>query len=385
MLLYRLGASDQVIGLLRMVQTLGFTLPAPLAAHYIHGRRNNKRFLLGACAVGRAGLLALPPLLYFGGNRPNLVIGCIFVVISIFWLMDGGVAVSWFDIIAKTIPARVRGRFFGLMQLGGGIASLAAAAVVTRVLRNSHWIFPQNFAVLAAGWCVMVVVSQVCLALIREPSGPADDEEKPPFGVYVRQALPLLRRRPRLMRLVLARVLLDGAGMALPFYVLYAQKSLKVGLTMVGLYVFFKAAGKLCTGPVWGWLSDHYGAAAGLRGVACCIVAAPALALMAGRGAVWLMPPLFFVVGAMTDGLWMTSSNTLLETVEAKERPLAVGVASMVQAPGALYGLIGGLLAQHFSYAVVFSAALGVALVGVIVVWGLKPVGDIGREVVVDA
>jgi predicted MFS family arabinose efflux permease len=374
-----------VIGLLRLVQTLGFTLPALLAAHYIHGRESHKRFLLVACAIGRVGIFALPPLLYYGGASPGLTIGFLFVVIAVFWLLDGGVAVSWFDIVAKTIPPRVRGRFFGVMQLGSGIASLGAAAVVTSVLQRGTLPFPRNFALLAAGWCVMLLISQVCLALIREPPGHVEEgEEKPTFGAYLRMALPLLRSRPRLRHLIFGRVLLDGAGMALPFYVLYAEKNLEVGLTMVGLYVFFKGAGKLCTGPVWGWLSDHSGASTGLKGVAWCIAVIPILALLAGQGAVWLMPPLFFLIGAMSDGLWMTSSNALLETVEARERPLAVGVSSLCQAPGALFGLIGGLLAKYYSYEVVFYTALLLGSAGLLVVLRLKPVGHVGREIVVD-
>jgi MFS family permease len=367
------------------VQVLGFTLPALLAAHYIHGRRTHKSFLLTACAVGRIGLFTLPPLLYFGSARSSFLIGWLFFVILVFWLLDGGVAVSWFDIIAKTIPARVRGRFFGVMQLVGGMASLGAAALVAWVLNNRSIAFPANFAILASGWCAMVLISQACLALIREPYGEAGEDEKPTFLAYLRMAGPLLKRRPRLRHLIIGRVLLDGAGMALPFYVLYAENDLHVGIEMVGLYVFFKGAGKLCTGPLWGWMSDRFGAASGLKGVAICIAAIPVLALLASRGMLWLMPGVFFLLGAVTDGLWMTNSNTLLETVEASERPLAVGVMSLWQSPGSLYGLFGGILAEAYSYRFVFQCALALAAIGLLVVLRLKPVGDVGREIVVDS
>ena len=95
------------------------------------------------------------------------------------------------------------------------------------------------------------------------------------------------------------------------------------------------------------------------------------------------MPVVFFLVGAMSDGLWMTGTNTLMETVEAQERPLAVGVASICQAPGAIYGLVGGMLAQQFNYAVVFAVAFGFALLGLRAVWGLKPVRHVRREIVI--
>src|SRR5229473_1413662 len=62
-LLAKLGAQDWQIGFTRLVQTLGFTLPALLAAHRIHGRARHKSFMLTATSVGRIGLLTLPPVL----------------------------------------------------------------------------------------------------------------------------------------------------------------------------------------------------------------------------------------------------------------------------------------------------------------------------------
>src|SRR5207237_597220 len=41
-LLAKVGAADWQIGLTRLIQTLGFTLPAVLAAHYIHGRATHR-------------------------------------------------------------------------------------------------------------------------------------------------------------------------------------------------------------------------------------------------------------------------------------------------------------------------------------------------------
>jgi hypothetical protein len=54
----------------------------------------------------------------------------------------------------------------------------------------------------------------------------------------------------------------------------------------------------------------------------------------------------------------MMVSNAYLGAVEAKERPLAIGVTSLLQTPSSLYGPLGGLLAEHTSYTTVFVAAL---------------------------
>src|SRR2546421_3912635 len=59
-LMTRLGAADWQVGLMRLVQTLGITLPALFAAHYIHGMAYHKRFLFTTALIGRIGILALP-------------------------------------------------------------------------------------------------------------------------------------------------------------------------------------------------------------------------------------------------------------------------------------------------------------------------------------
>jgi MFS family permease len=366
-LLARLGASDAQIGLIRLIVLLGFTLPALWAAHYIHGRPRHKPFLLACCAIGRGSLLLFPPLLLlYGETRPELVLWAFFGLYAVFWLTDGASAVSWFDIIAKTIPERVRGRFFGVMQTVGGLTSLASGGAVVLILRNEGLPFPKNFALLAACMCVGAAVSQLFLFLIREPEAVAVtvEEERPRFRDTLRQAGPLMRRNPRLRKLVTARLLLEGASLAAPFYVLFAERDLKVGLGMAGVYAAVKAAGKVGMGPVWGWISDRHSPRWGLAAVAAAVLMVPALALLSASGNAWLLPAAFFLQGAVQDGLWMTGSNTLLSAVSEGERPLAVGVVTVLQAPGALFGVAGGLIAQRTTYPTVFLLAALFAAAG---------------------
>ena len=365
-LMARLGAADWQIGLIRLIQSLGFALPSLFAAHYIHGRARHKPFLVTICAIGRTGLLTLPfALMLFGEKRPAVVLTWLLAVYAVFWLTDGGCAVSWFDIVAKTIPAQVRGRFFGAMQTIMGILAIGAGYSVSLILRPSGLPFPRNFALLACLWCVGAAISQAALFLIREPEGRGDDGEvKPTFVAYMRRAPALLRDNPQVGRLIIVRVLIDGAGMAAPFYILFAQRDLHLTLSMVGVFTVLQSVGKICAGPVWGWVSDRFGAAIGVRVVALAILSIPLLALASGTERVWTIAVVFFVLGAVQDGLWMVGSTALLEAVVPQDRPFAVGISSVFATPAALYGLIGGLIAQATSYPVVFACALVFAAAG---------------------
>lgn len=365
LLLARLNASDTLIGFTRLVQTLGFTLPALLAAHYIHGRPYHKRFLVTAAGVARAGILTMPvALMLFAVDRPSWVVAWFFVVFGVFWMVDGGSAVSWYDIVGKTIPSRVRGRFFGTMQFASGLLAVAAAAIVTSVFENRSLQFPTDFAVLAGFWALGVALSWIALAMIREPVGVDDGGEKPGFLDFVRLAPVLLRRNAQVRRLILTRLMLDGASLAVPFYVLYAQRDLLVPAYMVGAYLGVKSVGRVVSGPLWGLVSDRLGATVGFAVMAAAVAVAPAMALMSQGGAAWLLLVAFFLLGAAEDGLWMTFSTALLNASEDRDRPLTMGIAAIFQTPAALYGPLGGLLATGAGYLVVFGSALGFACCG---------------------
>lgn len=374
LLLARLGASDTMIGMARLVQVLGYTLPALLAAHRIQGRAMHKGFLLKTCAVARAGLFTIPlALLLFARDRPGVALAWTFCFVAIFWLMDGACAISWFDIVAKAIPARIRGRFFGIMQTAAGLLAIGAGLIVHQVLQSPSIPFPTNFALLGGLWFVGAMGSQLGLALIHEPPGHASPTEaRLGLGAYLAQTRPLLRRSPRLRSLIITRILLDGAGLAAPFYVLYAQRDLGASLQMAGVYTIAQNFGRVATGPLWGWVSDRLGTSTAVRTIALCIAATPAAALMSTGNTAWLMVVVFALMGAAIDGVWMIMSTAILETVPAEERPLAIGVASVCQTPSALYGPLGGLLAGLASYRVVFGLATAASLLGAISAFRVK-------------
>jgi predicted MFS family arabinose efflux permease len=312
------------------------------------------------------------PFLFFGlaASSPELALAWFLVVYGLFWFIDGVCAVSWFDIVAKTIPAGVRGRFFGVMQALCGAAAIGTGFLVKWALQ--HWPFPTNFAILSAGTCAGIVASLGFLALIREPEGEVQTgADKPRFAQFLRSATPLLRQNPRLRGLLITRLFLDGGSMALPFYILFAERDLNSGLKMVGVFAVVQSVGKVIGGPIWGWLSDHAGPVVGLRAVAVSVTAIPLVALAARSGSTAPLYVVFLLIGAVQDGVWMVGSNALLSSVSSEERPLAVGVSSMMQAPGAIFGIIGGALAASTSYPVVFVAAALLGAAAVAMTWRL--------------
>jgi hypothetical protein len=369
--LTRMGAGSAGVGVAQALQTLGLMLPPLFAAHRIHGRPRHKSFLLWVCGLGRAGLLTLPPvLLLWGESRPGWVLAWFYTVYALFWAMDGACQPSWLDIVAKTIPARARGRLFGTTQVLGGLLAAGAGWAVHAVLREPRLPFPREFVLLTFFWCAGAAVSQVALWLIREPAGDVDpsreaDADRPPLRTYMARAPALLRANPLVGRIIAVRVLLGGAMLALPFYTLFAREQLGVSTAAAGLYLAAQKVGEIATGPLWGVLSDRMGPAFGLRVVAAGVAAAPFLALAASADAAGIYPAVFFLLGGTGSGVWILANNALLEAVSDRDRPLAVGIASLCQAPTALYAVAGGLMLRAgFSYPTLFLLTALVTTIG---------------------
>lgn len=380
-LLARLGASDLLIGLVRAIQMFGFTLPALAGSHYVHGRPSHKRFLVITCALSRVGLPTLVPIfLLYGKDRPGLVLGWFCIVYLLFWFFDGAAAVSWYDIMAKAIPPRLRGAFLGGMQMMFGLVAMGAGYAVTRILGPGGPPFPQNFALLAALWSAGAWISQIGIMLLREPTGIVNpEEEKPSLVDFLRAAPAMLRRNPLLGRLIAIRFLLEGSQLALPFYILFAQRNLHLPVSLVGVYFIVQSLGKVCMGPVWGWISSRYGAAACLRAVAVATTLIPAIALLASGGIPWIMPAAFFLIGGVQDGVWIAAYNFLFATVDEGDRPMALGIAPLALAFGSIFGPIGGQLAEVTSYPTVFALALAVTGAGTLLAKQLPKTAQTGE------
>jgi MFS family permease len=380
-LLARLGASDLLIGFVRAIQMFGFTLPALAGSHYVHGRPHHKRFLVITCALSRIGLPTLvPAFLLYGESRPNLVLSWFCVVYLLFWLFDGTAAVSWYDIMAKSIPPRLRGAFLGGMQMLLGLVAMGAGYAVTRILGPGGPPFPQNFALLAALWSAGAWISQIGILFLREPPGMVDPaEEKSSLIDFLRAAPAMLRRNPPLVRLIIIRFLLEGSQLALPFYILFAQRNLHLPVSLVGVYFIVQSLGKVCMGPVWGWISSRYGAGVCLQAVAMATTLIPAMALFAAGGYPGVMPVAFFLIGGVQDGIWIAAYNFLFATVDERDRPMALGIAPLALAFGSIYGPIGGQLAEVSSYPVIFTLALAVTGMGTLLAHQLPKTSQTGQ------
>ena len=313
-------------------------------------------------------------------DDPLLLLVGFFVLYSIARLSAGLAGLAFFDVVAKTVPAQQRGSFFSWRQLLGGLLGLGAGWIVKIVLTHPALPFPRDHAFLFFLYLATMLPGLASFIMIREPPGAAMSE---PVTVreQLRRAGHILRRDKVYRRYLSARLSLALAGIALPFYAIYAKNVLGAPDGMVGIYVATRIGAQMLFNLPWGWLSDRRGNQLVMRLLnlgtgttvllALILVALVAFLQPQGDWLPYLALPLFFLDGATRPGQVLSGSNFLLELVPEAERPLYLGFSNTLMGIIVLISGLGGLVVDLLGFAGLFAASLGLCIAGYLLAAGL--------------
>jgi MFS family permease len=313
-------------------------------------------------------------------NDPQVLLLSFFVLYTVARLSSGPAGLAFFDVIAKTIPARRRGSLFGWRQLLGGLLGLGGGWIVNVVLNHPALPFPRGHAILFALYCAVMVPGLASFIAIREPPGTAVSVPVT-IGEQLQRARQLLRENKVYRRHLSARMALVLAGVALPFYGIYAKNVLGAPEGMVGVYVATRVGAQLFFNLPWGRLSDRRGNRLvmqlfGLGSGATTLLALALVGLvelwqLQGTWLPYLALPLFFLDGATRPARILSGSNFLLELIPDAERPLYLGLSNTLMGIVVLISGLGGLVVDLFGFAGLFALSLGLFLVGYVLAAGL--------------
>jgi MFS family permease len=283
---------------------------------------------------------------------------------TLYAFVSGVVAVPYNDIVGRSISSGARSRMLAWRFFGGGVFALGVAAFV----RGTLEVLPnlQAYALIFALAALLMVVSSALFVSAGEPAMPSRRSERgPPQGVasFLRGGWAVLSQDPR-FRLFLYSQWLGGATlMALPFYVVAADRS---GITAadVGLLLGAQTAGALASNPLWGKLGDAAGKLSMLQTVASVRMLPPAVVLLLlGSGAgIYGYMALFVVIGAMMNGVTIGYLGYLMEISPDDRRPAYSAYFNAMASPAALLPLLGAGLVSLISVHAVFVAAIFAAL-----------------------
>ena len=350
--LRHLTSSNLAIGLLSALATAGYSLPNLFFAPITERFPRKKRLILAVTPGERIPYLLLAAIAAgLAVPHPRAALLLTFAAVLLFTCTGGALTPAWLDLIARSIPARRRGAFFGRSNALAGLMGIGGAVLAQHLLARQP--FPRAYVELFLIAFGCVAVSYGCFALNRE-QGPFTPGSRTPFRAWLR-GLPGILRRDRNFAWYLAAVLAGSlATAAAAFFTVVAIARLGASDREVAWYTAALLASQTAVNLLWGWLADRRGHKLVLvAGMVSLLLAIP-LALLLPTAASYAL--VFILLGAANSANSLSRFAIMLEFAPADQRPTYVGLASVAGAPLAFAGpLLGGAIADRAGYAPAFA------------------------------
>ena len=369
----QLTDSAPVIGLVGTVFTGGWLLPQLAVARLINDKPRKKPYMLAGLS-GRITFWVIALALAAGLARyPTAMLVLFFVCLGIFAASDGFASVAWFDIMARAIPLKQRGRLIGMGQVISGLAGMGVGALMRLILDRRP--FPNNYALLFTLAGVALVPSVIALVSIREP--PPEDVSPETNSRMQGNWLQLLFADLAFRRLMICRLLVGMMGLATSFYVVHAAGVLHLPQSVIGDFVIAQTVAGVVASVLLGLVGGRWGPRYVARIGSAAAVTGPLFALaahLAGGG--WLVQayPFVYVALGVVNSAWMLGFfNYLLEIAPEGMRPAYVGLGNTIMGVLTLAPIVGGWLLEATSYTVLFGVTAAIVAAGFLFTLGLKP------------
>lgn len=349
-----------VQGVIPMLTQTGWTLPALFMAPIVASWPRRKPLVMILTVGERLPFLLLGLLLLLLPDLPaNTLLISFFVLYGIQSLSGGATMTAWQDLIARLIPERRWGTFFG-MQLGvGGVlgtisASLAAALLVM-------FPFPQNIGVLALICFGAQLISYVFLSMTVEPPQPV--EPRQPLSAFLGSVAPLLKRNIGFRRYLIYRSAIAFVMIGHSFLMATALERFDISSEQLGLFTGVLLGMQALAHFGLGALADRWGHKQILELATFAGIVTLVLAIFAPSE--WWFVLVFALFGFSQAGYQLSGFTLVFQFSTPDQRPTYIGVANTMLAPVSMFGpLLAGLLAEFLGYNALFVALTSIGLLG---------------------
>jgi MFS family permease len=357
----RLTNSPLIIGLIPVLWNMGWFLPQLFTANYVQHLARKKPMVLAVSIHERlpyllmAGVvLALPRI------GPGLGLAGFFLAYGWICLAGGFTATAWQEMVAKIIPTRRRGTFFGTQNFMAGLLSSGGAIVAGWLLEL--YPYPVNFALCFALTFVFMMISFAFLATTVEPPV-AMERVRLSQREYLGQLPAVLRENCNYTRFLLARAVAWTGTMGSGFLTVYAVQRLGSTPGELGLFTAVSLAAQTVANLVLGLWGDRAGHKRVLEFAGLCAAGSMASAWLADTP-VWFYLA-YALIGVATAGNIVSGLSIALEFGPPTQRPTYIGLTNTLLAPFAgISPLLGGWLAGTVSYPVMFALAALLSVFG---------------------
>ncbi len=359
----RLTSSNFLIGLIPCLSTLGWLLPQILIANFVQKLKRKKDLIIFTGLGKRIPWLFLfLSVMLLSSSSSSLLLATFFIFYGVFSFSGGIGGPAWQDMLAKVIPLKKRGRFFGWSSFLAGGVGIFAAFLSIYLLKSFP--FPRNFAFCFLFAFVATSVSYVFFILIREPVYPVKNKESS-FKEYFLRLPSLLRKDKNFSSFLISSIFLSCGGMATAFFAVHAMNKLTLPDSQIGVFTLLLLTGQTISSILWGYLGDKKGYKLIMElGILLTMLA---ILLAVFSSSIYLFYGVFFIFGWAFSASFISSIGIVLEFSTPEMRPTYIALANTVKAPFvSLSPLLGGILADKISFSFVFILTIFILLGGIL-------------------
>jgi MFS family permease len=358
-----LGAPNVMIGAIPALMTLGWFLPQLFMAAHTASLPHKLPFVLRWTVLERVPFPVLALVAFLLAERaPGASLAITLLMLLVLTVCGGALMPAWLDVIGRTVPSAMHGRFFGLSALGAGLAGIGASALTTHALATLPPAAGYGLCFVGASVCMLL--SYVALLYAREPAG-GPVAQPIALRAHLARVPALLRGDRNLSWFLAARACSMVGQMSVGFYTVYALRTWDAPASQAGVFTGLLVTGTVVGTLAFSWLADHAGHRLVILGGMVATLGANVAALtsptLSAFGGV------FVLAGVLHAALSVSNMAVLLEFApSADKRPLYVGLGTTSLAPVAfLAPLAAGALADALGFRAVFAIATVGALASV--------------------
>ena len=352
--------SAMLIGVIPAVHNMGWMLPQLLTARSVSRMKRFKPAVMIWTTQERLPFLVLGILSLFIADM-NKTAALVITFALLIWqgLSAGMTANPWQNMIGKIIPSNMRGTFFGSQSAAANLLGSGGALAAGFFLETKG--FPRGFTWAFFSCAASMAISMVALASTREPERAEEPlpTELVSFWGNVRH---ILHTDRDFRWFIIGRFMFQFGTMASAFYTVYAVNKLGMNTITAGAMTSVLFIVQVASNLLFGWIADRIGRLPVLRIGAASAVIATLIAYLA-PSANWFFAVMIFS-GAALSTFWTIGIVFSLEFGSDSDRPTYVGLSNTLVAPAAILApLLGGWIADTFSYQHTFLASFVFALI----------------------
>ena len=340
------GGTPFHIGLLTAIMLGGASLAQIFFSPYLSNKRKKKKHLIIAIKARILSLFGLGLLLYYyiQVNNQNHTILLIFLLISVFSLSGSFAAISYTDILGKSMLEDKRKSFFSLRQTIVSIGVFISAIFAAKIL--SAFDYPTNYA-----WLFIIAGGSLTIASlgfwrIKEIS--VDSIRISGIKSYIKVIMNEVRTNKKLVNYLL---LINSLGISLsllPFLLLYSKENYAIGNEQVGHYLLFKVLAGVVAGSILFYYAKKIRYNKLLYAIATLSITIPLAVMLIGKGSIF--GAYFFAGGIMYTFYKVAMEGILLEVSTNQNRTLYVGLSGAGSLLPAVFPIIAGTIIEGFGF-----------------------------------